>query len=66
MEDLGEDLVRLLDRTNCDVLMATPTTDLPIDLDRLSEMIVPAGHCSKEMGEVKGKDGPIRQAPNTP
>ncbi|KAK4445824.1 hypothetical protein QBC34DRAFT_428791 [Podospora aff. communis PSN243] len=28
MEDLGEDLVRLLDRTSCDVLLATPQPTL--------------------------------------
>lgn len=35
MEHLGEDVTRLLDKHNCDVLLATSSTDLPLDLGRL-------------------------------
>ncbi|KAK1836085.1 amidase [Podospora conica] len=68
MDDLGNDLVRLLDRTNCDVLLATPTTDLPLDLGRLPGITVPMGYYSKDMPETKGtcSGGLTKLGPNIP
>jgi len=66
MEDLGQDLVRLLYRTNRDVLLATPTTDLPLDLSGLPGICVLSRYYSSEMAEVKGKDGLTRKGPNIP
>lgn len=66
MDDLGLDPIRLLDRTNCDIILATPTTDLSLDLGRLPGISVPSGYYSQNMSEVKGRDGLTKKAPNTP
>jgi hypothetical protein len=53
MEHLGEDLIRLLDKHQCDVLLATSSTDLPLDLGRLPRISVPLGFYSKDQPVVK-------------
>lgn len=55
-----------LSGTYSDILLATTTTDLPLDIGRLPTITIPAGSYSHEMAEVRGADGLIQKAPNTP
>lgn len=66
MEHLGEDIVRLLDHHDCDVLLATPSTDLPLDLGRLPGISVPLGFYSSERAIVKNTRGYVTKGPNIP
>jgi amidase len=66
MEHLGEDLVRLLDEHHCDVLLATSSTDLPLDLGKLPGISVPLGFYSKDRPVVKNSEGLIAKGPNIP
>ncbi|KAI0199483.1 putative amidase [Astrocystis sublimbata] len=66
MEQLGEDVVRLLDENNCDVLLATSSTDLPLDLGKLPGISVPLGFYSENSEVVIGPKGLARQGPNIP
>lgn len=64
MDDLGLDPVRLLDRANCDLLLATSLTDLPLDLCRLPGISVPPGYYSSNIPLTKGGNGLTTKAPN--
>lgn len=66
MEHLGQDLVRLLDEHNCDILMATTSTDLPLDLGRLPGISVPLGFYSSDRAVVKNSKGQVSKGPNIP
>ncbi|XWW92117.1 hypothetical protein V2A60_000039 [Cordyceps javanica] len=66
MEHLGEDVVRLLDKHNCDVLLATSSTDLPLDLGRLPGISVPLGFYSAERPVVENSKGLVTKGPNIP
>lgn len=66
MEHLGEDLVRLLDKHNCDLLMATSSTDLPLDLGRLPGISVPLGSYSEARQVVRNGKDQVIKAPNIP
>ncbi|KAK0668450.1 amidase [Cercophora samala] len=66
MEELGSDLVKLLDRTNCDILLATGSTDLPLDLGRLPGISVPLGYWSEARDATIGEDGTVTKGPNMP
>ncbi|TQV97343.1 amidase [Cordyceps javanica] len=66
MEHLGEDVVRLLDKHNCDVLLATSSTDLPLDLGRLPGISVPLGFYSAERPVVRNSKGLVTKGPNIP
>ncbi|KAJ5088765.1 amidase [Penicillium angulare] len=66
MEHLGDDIARLLDTSNCDVLLATSSTDLPLDLGRLPGIQVPLGFYSANREVVRNVKGMASKAPNIP
>ncbi|CAG8181637.1 unnamed protein product [Penicillium salamii] len=66
MEHLGGDIARLLDTYDCDVLLATSSTDLPLDLGRLPGIQVPLGFYSANREIVRNFKGMVTKAPNIP
>ncbi len=66
MEYLGGDIVRLLDCNDCDLLLATSSMDLPLDLGRLPGISVPLGYYSKDRPVVIGSEGLTTKGPNIP
>ncbi|KAK1753798.1 amidase, partial [Echria macrotheca] len=66
LDYLGLDPVRLLARTGCDLLVAVPTVDLPLDLGRLPGIAVPLGYYSEATPVTKGEDGLVTCGPNMP
>ncbi|KAJ3573530.1 hypothetical protein NPX13_g4666 [Xylaria arbuscula] len=66
MELLGQDVVKLLDEHNCDVLLATSSTDLPLDLGRLPGISVPLGFFSENRLVVTDSKGFVKKGPNVP
>ncbi|KAI0107461.1 putative amidase [Nemania sp. FL0031] len=66
MERLGQDVVKLLDEHNCDVLLATSSTDLPLDLGRLPGISVPLGFFSENRPVLKDSKGFVKKGPNIP
>ncbi|KAI1131067.1 putative amidase [Nemania abortiva] len=65
-ESLGQDVVRLLDEHDCDVLLAPSSTDLPLDLGRLPGISVPLGFYSEDCPVVKDAKGFVKRGPNVP
>lgn len=66
MEQYGEDVVKLLDQSQCDVLLATSSTDLPLDLGGLPGISVPLGFYSNNRTVVRNAKGHVIKAPNIP
>ncbi len=66
MEHLGDDIARLLDNHDCDILLATSSTDLPLDLGRLPGIQVPLGFYSADRAVVRNSKGMVTKAPNIP
>ena len=66
MEAFGADIPQMLDKNNCDVLLATSSTDLPIDLGRLPGISVPLGFYSPSRETVRNSKGFITKGPNIP
>ncbi|KAK0651108.1 putative amidase [Cercophora newfieldiana] len=66
LEDLGDDLARLLDYTSCDVLLAPPMAQLPLSLGRLPAISVPMGYYRSSVFEMQGWRGGRERAANTP
>jgi amidase len=66
MEHLGYDIERLLDTHHCDILLATSSTDLPLDLGRLPGIQVPLGFYSADREIVRDSKGMVTKAPNIP
>ncbi|KAJ5626815.1 amidase [Penicillium herquei] len=66
LENLGEDIPRLLDEQNCDILLATSSTDLPLDLGRLPGIQVPLGFYSSDQEVIRNSKGMVTRAPNIP
>ncbi|KAJ5737504.1 amidase [Penicillium malachiteum] len=66
MEFLGDDVARLLDQYQCDTVLATSSTDLPLDLGRLPGIQIPLGFYSAECEVVRNLKGMVTKAPNIP
>ncbi|KAJ5716381.1 amidase [Penicillium malachiteum] len=66
LENLGEDIPRLLDEQNCHILLATSSTDLPLDLGRLPGIQIPLGFYSSEQRVIRNSKGMVTKAPNIP
>ncbi|KAJ6179652.1 amidase [Penicillium mononematosum] len=66
MEHLGHDVERLLDNHHCDILLATSSTDLPLDIGRLPGIQVPLGLYSADREIVRDSKGMVAKAPNIP
>lgn len=66
MERYGEDVVKLLDHSQCDVLLATSSTDLPLDLGGLPGISVPLGFYSEKRPVVTNARGLVTKGPNIP
>lgn len=66
MEHLGDDIARLLDTFDCDLLLAPSSTDLPLDLGRLPGIQVPLGFYSANHEVVRNFKGMVTKAPNIP
>ncbi|XXG96841.1 hypothetical protein Hte_003132 [Hypoxylon texense] len=66
MERYGEDVVKLLDRSECDVLLATSSTDLPLDLGGLPGISVPLGFYSEKQPVTTNARGLVTKGPNIP
>ncbi|CAG8382191.1 unnamed protein product [Penicillium salamii] len=66
MEDLGDDIARLLDKYGCDIILATSSADLPLDLGRLPGIQVPLGFYSSNREIVRNAKGMVTKGPNIP
>ncbi|KAJ5702459.1 amidase [Penicillium malachiteum] len=66
LENLGEDIPRLLDQQNCEILLATSSTDLSLDLGRLPGIQVPLGFYSSDQEVIRNSKGMVTKAPNIP
>ena len=66
MELLGADIAKLLDRENCDAIMAPSSFDLPVDLGGNPAINIPLGHFSKERDLVRNTHGLVTKGPNVP
>lgn len=66
MERYGADVVKLLDHSQCDVLLATSSTDLPLDLGRLPGISVPLGFYSENRPVVTNARDLVTKGPNIP
>ncbi|KAJ6007673.1 amidase [Penicillium herquei] len=66
MEFLGDDITRLLDQYQGDILLAASSTDLPMDLGRLPGIQIPLGFYSAGCEDVKNLNEMVTKAPNIP
>lgn len=66
MEYLGDEVPRLLDRHNCDLLLAMSSTDLPLDLGRLPGISVPLGFYSPARRTIRNSKNQVTKGPNIP
>ncbi|CAG8250879.1 unnamed protein product [Penicillium salamii] len=66
MEDLGDDIARLLDKYGCDIILATSSADLPLDLGRLPGIQVPLGFYPSDREIVRNAKGMVTKGPDIP
>ncbi|KAF5601713.1 amidase [Fusarium subglutinans] len=66
MEAFGAEIPQILDENDCDVLLASSSTDLPLDLGRLPGISVPLGFYSASREALRNSKGFITKGPNIP
>ena len=65
-KDLGADIQRLLDSSDCQAMVIPASTDIPHDLGGNPAITVPLGFYSERREIVRSSKGFIRKAPNVP
>ena len=65
-EDLGADIQRLLDSSDCQAMVVPTSTDIPHDLGGNPAITVPLGFYAETRGIVRSDKGLIQKAPNIP
>jgi hypothetical protein len=66
MKALGQEVVTMLDRNKCDLLIIPPRFDIPLDLGKLPAISVPAGYAPIDTPIIRNKHGHVCDGPNFP